>query len=178
MRTFRRVCDELDITSMPAKMLRMACPDRIESTTSISGPRGLWRDFFKRTGDARRRNVRRSVVASRTSGNIGTSSVPDTCPNRGWSTRTPSPSRGGPPYWWQRSWPRSGRSGPWRVQQERDGPALPWPTGAEESVTSAWPAHLLRGGRALQPAGASTPLGGSSGELPRTYSGSSGRVDY
>jgi hypothetical protein len=25
MRTFRRVCDELDITSMPAKMLRMAC---------------------------------------------------------------------------------------------------------------------------------------------------------
>jgi hypothetical protein len=30
----------------------------------------------------------------------------------------------------------------------------------------------------LQPAGASTALGGSSGELPRTYSGSSARVDY
>ncbi len=40
------------------------------------------------------------------------------------------------------------------------------------------PARLQRGGRALQPAGASTPLGGSSGELPRTYSGSSTRVDY
>jgi hypothetical protein len=40
MRTFRRVCDELDITSMPAKMRRMAPPDRTESTTSISGPRG------------------------------------------------------------------------------------------------------------------------------------------
>jgi hypothetical protein len=40
------------------------------------------------------------------------------------------------------------------------------------------PARLQRGGRALQPAGASTPLGGSSGELPRTYSGSSARVDY
>jgi hypothetical protein len=31
---------------------------------------------------------------------------------------------------------------------------------------------------ALLPAGASTPLGGSSGELSRTYSGSSARVDY
>ncbi len=40
------------------------------------------------------------------------------------------------------------------------------------------PAHLQRGRRMLQPAGASTPLGGSSGELPRTYSGSSARVDY
>jgi hypothetical protein len=40
------------------------------------------------------------------------------------------------------------------------------------------PARLQRGGRALQPAGASTPLGGSSGELPRTYYGSSARVDY
>jgi hypothetical protein len=40
------------------------------------------------------------------------------------------------------------------------------------------PARIQRGGRALLPAGASTPLGGSSGELPRTYSGSSARVDY
>ena len=40
------------------------------------------------------------------------------------------------------------------------------------------PARLQRGSRALLPAGASTPLGGSSGELPRTYSGSSARVDY
>jgi hypothetical protein len=39
-------------------------------------------------------------------------------------------------------------------------------------------ARLPRGGRALLPAGASTPLGGGSGELPRTYSGSSARVDY
>jgi hypothetical protein len=40
------------------------------------------------------------------------------------------------------------------------------------------PARLQRGGRALLPAGASTPLGGGSGELPRTYSGSSARMDY
>ncbi len=40
------------------------------------------------------------------------------------------------------------------------------------------PARLQRGGRALLPAGTSTPLGGSSGELPRSYSGSSARVDY
>ncbi len=40
------------------------------------------------------------------------------------------------------------------------------------------PTRLRRGGRALPPAGASTPLGGDSGELPRTYSGSSARADY
>jgi hypothetical protein len=40
------------------------------------------------------------------------------------------------------------------------------------------PAHLQRGGRALLPAEASTPLGGGAGELPRTYSGSSTRADY
>jgi hypothetical protein len=40
------------------------------------------------------------------------------------------------------------------------------------------PMRLQRGGRALPPAGASTPLGGDSGELTRTYSGSSARADY
>jgi hypothetical protein len=40
------------------------------------------------------------------------------------------------------------------------------------------PACLQRGGRTLQPDGASTPLGGGPGELPRTYSGSSARVGY
>jgi hypothetical protein len=40
------------------------------------------------------------------------------------------------------------------------------------------PMRLQRGGGALPPAGASTPLGGDSGELPRTYSGSSARADY
>jgi hypothetical protein len=40
------------------------------------------------------------------------------------------------------------------------------------------PARLQRGGRAPPPAGASTLLGGDSGELPRTYSGSSARADY
>jgi hypothetical protein len=40
------------------------------------------------------------------------------------------------------------------------------------------PTRLQRRGRALPPAGASTPLGGDSGELRRTYSGSSGRADY
>ncbi len=40
------------------------------------------------------------------------------------------------------------------------------------------PARLQRGGRALPPTNASTPLGRDSGELPRTYSSSSARADY
>jgi hypothetical protein len=62
MRTFRRVYNEIDIASMPVKMCRVACPASIASTTSISGPQGSWRDFFRHTEDARRRGVRRPVV--------------------------------------------------------------------------------------------------------------------
>jgi hypothetical protein len=40
------------------------------------------------------------------------------------------------------------------------------------------PTRLQRGGRVLTPAGTSTTLGGGSGELSRTYSGSSARADY
>ncbi len=40
------------------------------------------------------------------------------------------------------------------------------------------PASLQRGGRALPPTSASTPLGRDPGELPRTCSGSSTRADY
>ncbi len=40
------------------------------------------------------------------------------------------------------------------------------------------PARLQRGGRALPPTNASTPLWRDPGELPRTYSGSSTRADY
>jgi hypothetical protein len=40
------------------------------------------------------------------------------------------------------------------------------------------PTRLQRGGRALPSAGASTPLGANSGELPHTYSSSSARADY
>jgi hypothetical protein len=40
------------------------------------------------------------------------------------------------------------------------------------------PTRLRIGGGALPLTGVSTPLGGNSGELPRTYSGSSARTDY
>ncbi len=40
------------------------------------------------------------------------------------------------------------------------------------------PMRLQRGGRALPPTDASTPLGRDPGELPRTYSSSSTRADY
>jgi hypothetical protein len=89
-RTFRRVCDEFDIMSLPAKVCKVA-PGKTELTTNISGPRGLWRDFFRRMEDARSRGVRRPVVATGKSGSIGTTSVLDARPSRGWSTRTPSP---------------------------------------------------------------------------------------
>jgi hypothetical protein len=103
MRTYQRVCDELDFTSMPAKMRRMACSGRSESTTSISGPQGLWRDFSKLTEVDKRRDARRLGMVVGMSGSTEMSSMSSTCPSRGWCNRTPPPWRHSPPYRWPMS---------------------------------------------------------------------------
>ncbi len=52
MRTFQWVRDELDLTSMPAKMRRMARARQERVNHEYQrGPQGLWRDFSKITGD-------------------------------------------------------------------------------------------------------------------------------
>jgi len=109
------------------------------------------------------------------------SSKTEHAPEGRTSTRTLSPWTGGPPCRWPTSLERTDRSGHGRARQELDGCALLHPTGAEESVTSAWrvctSAHL-HAFREAEGAGASTPLVRDPGELlSRTYSGSSTRVD-
>jgi hypothetical protein len=88
----------------------------------------------------------------------------------GWSTRTPFPWTGGPPCWWLTSLERTDRSSPGRARQELDGCTPLHPTGAEESVTSAWRVCTSAHSRAFREA---------EGELLScTYSGSSARMDY
>jgi hypothetical protein len=176
MRTFPRVCDELDITSMPAKMCRMARARQDQQATRV----------VERLLQAHgvRQEERHTLAGGghRASGSIGMNSAPDMHPSRGWSARSPFPSRGGPPYRWRKSWPRS------RSWESAPGARWSRPAMADRDrgigdlgmtgLNIGAPAGLQRGGRALLPAGTSTPLGGSSGELPRSYSGSSARVDY
>ncbi len=100
MRTFQRVYDELDLSSMPAKMRRAACAreDRINHEYQQDTKKGSWRDFFKITEDDQRRDICRLETAVGMSKSTETSSTSRVmCQRRGWSTRTLFPWTGGPP---------------------------------------------------------------------------------
>ncbi len=97
MRTFRRIYDEVDVASMPAKMRRVARARLNRVNHEYQRPQGSWKDSFRRTEDARRRGVRRPVVVTERSGSIWTTSAPGVPPTRGWNMRTPFIWRGGRP---------------------------------------------------------------------------------
>ncbi len=185
MRTFRRVCDKLDIMSMPAKMRRIAHArqDRVNheyqwATRVVERlhqehggrqeerrpPAGgghrderKYRDEFGAGHASEQRTEYDDFIAIERRTTLPVTEILaaerqeqscESAPGAGWC-RPAMADRG-------RGIGDLGMAG----------------------LNICAPARLQRGGRALLPAGASTPLGGSSGELPRTYSGSSARVDY
>jgi hypothetical protein len=113
----RRDCteyqDELDwvMRTCQPRCAGWLAPDRSESTTSISGPRGSWRDFSKLMEDYQRKDVLRLGAAVRMSRSIRMSSTLSICPRREWSMRTPFPWIDGPPCQ-STSWESNGRNGP------------------------------------------------------------------
>jgi hypothetical protein len=140
MRTFRRICNELDSSGLPAKMRRAARArkDRVnheyqratrvverllrahEGRPEMGHPaaRGGPRDerkcldkFDAEYAPEGRMEYENSVLMDRT---------------------------GGPPCRWPTSLERADRRGPGTERQELDACAPLRPTGAEESVTSAW----------------------------------------
>jgi hypothetical protein len=184
MKTFQRVCDELDLASMPAKMRRMARArqervnqeyqraTRVVERLQAHGGRqeerrppawsGL-RDEWKYRDEFNIEHVPKQSMEYEDSIPMErrpTLSVADVlCAERQ-----------------ERSWesaPGSRWLQPAMVDRSRGIGDL-----GMAGLSIRAPARLQRGGRALQPARASTTLGGSSGELPRTYSGSSAKVDY
>jgi hypothetical protein len=167
MRTFRRVCDELDFESMPAKMRRMA------------------RARQERVNHEYQRATR--VVERLLQAHGGRQE--DRCPPAGsgrWDERKYRDEFNIEHVPEQRMEYEADVLSAER--QERSWGSAPGSRWLQPAMVDSCrgigdlnigaPARLQRGGRALQPAGASTPLGGSSGELPCTYSGSSARVDY
>jgi hypothetical protein len=98
MRTFRRVCDELDLSSMPAKMRRVACAreDRInleyQRDTRVVERLLQAHGGRPETGHLPAGNGCRDEQKCRDEFNIK-----GDVPRRGWSTRTLFPWTGGPP---------------------------------------------------------------------------------
>jgi hypothetical protein len=186
MRTFRRVCGEVDTASMPAKMRRMARGrlDRVNNeyqrATRVverllqahggrqeerrppagGGHREEWKyrdDFGARRAPDQRMEYEDSIPMERRPTLPVTEILAAERQERSWES-APVPGRWGHPS----------------VADRGRGIGDLGMAGLNIGA----PARLQRGGRALPPAGASTPLGGGSGELPRTYSGSSARADY
>jgi hypothetical protein len=175
MRIFRRICNEVDTASMPAKMHRMARArlDRVNSEYQratrvverlLQAHGGGYREEQKRRDDFRAGRV----PDSRTE-------CEDSIPIERRSTLPVNEILAAER--WERSWESAAAPGRWSHPNAAD-------RGREvgdldvAGLNIGAPTRLRRGGGALPPAGVSTPLGGNSGELPRTYSGSSARTDY
>jgi len=184
--TFQRVCDELDLSSMPAKMRRAACAreDRInheyQQDTRVVERLLQAHGGRPETGHLPAGNGCRDEQKYRDEFNIK-GDVPeermeyeDSVPMDRRPTLPVADDLGAERQ--ERSWesaPGSRWLQPAVIDRSRGISDL-----GMAGLQIGAPARLQRVRRTLQPDGASTPLGGGPGELPRTYSGSSARVDY
>jgi hypothetical protein len=181
MRAFRRICNEVDTASMPAKMRRMARArlDRVNNeyqrATRVvgrllqahGGRQGEWRP--PAGGGYREEQKRRDDFCSRRASD-SRMECEDSIPMERRSTLPVNEILASERR--ERSWESAAVPGRWGHPSAAD-------RGREADdldmagLNIGAPTRLQRGGRALPPAGASTPLGANSGELPRTYSSSS-----
>jgi hypothetical protein len=139
MRTFQRVCDELDITSMPAKMRRMAHDRQDGVNHEYQRATRVVERLLQAHGG--RQEERRPPAGG---GHRDERKYQDEF-GAGHAFEQRMEYEDSVPIERQPTLPvaeilAAERRGPGRVRQERDGPAPPWPTEAEGSVTSAWPA--------------------------------------
>ena len=86
MRTFRRICNEVDTASMSAKMRRTARARLDQVNSEYQRATRSWRDFYRRT-----------EVSTERSRSVGTTSAPGAPRIRGRSVRIPSRWSGGQP---------------------------------------------------------------------------------
>jgi hypothetical protein len=186
MRAFRRICNEVDTASMPAKMRRMARSrlDRVNSEyqRATRAMERLLQAHGERHGERRppagggyreEQKRRDDFCSGRTTDSR--MECEDSIPMERRSTLPVNEVLASERR--ERSWESAAAPGRWGHPSAADRGR-----GADDldmaGLNIGAPARLQRGGRALPPAGASTPLGVNSGELPRAYSSSSARADY
>jgi hypothetical protein len=169
MRTFQRVCGEPRCAGWPARGLT-------ESTVSISGPQGSWRDFCGRTSGGRQEERRPAGGGYREEqkyrDDFGAGRAADH-PRMEYEVSIPMERRPTLPVTeilaaerQEQSWESATAPGRWgHPSVANRGRGLSDLGMAGLNIGA--PARLQKGDRVLPPAGASTPLGGGSGELPR-----------
>jgi hypothetical protein len=186
MRTFRRVCGEVDTASMPAKMRRVARArlDRVNSEYQRASRvmERLLQAHGGRQEERRPPAVGGHREEQKYRDDFGAGRAPDL--RMEYEDSIPMERRPTLPVTeilaakrQERSWESATVPGRWGHPSVADRGRGIGDLGMAGLNIGA-PARLQRGGRALPPVGASTPLGGGSGELPCTYSGSSARADY
>ena len=184
MKTFRRICGEVDTTSMPAKMRRMARArlDRVNSEYQratrvverlLQAHGGRQEERRPPAGGGYREEQKHRDNFCNGRAPDSRMECEDSIPMEGRSTLPVTEILAAERQ--ERSWESAAVPGRWGHPSVADRGRGIGDLGMAGLNIGA-PTRLQRGGRALPPAGASTPLGGDSGELPRTYSGSSARV--
>jgi hypothetical protein len=179
MRTFRRVCEELDLSSMPAKMLRAARARQERVNHKYQRATRVVERLLRAHGGQPETRHPPAGNGRRDERKYRDEHVPkermeyeDSVPMDRQPTLPVANVLGADRQ--ERSWesaPGTRWFQPAIIDRSRGIDVL-----GMAGLHIGAPAHLQRGGRTLQPDGASTPLGGGPGELPRTYSGSSVRV--
>ncbi len=173
MRTFRRICNEIETASMSAKMRRTARVrlDQVNSEYQRA-TRVVERLLQAHRGEYRGEQKRRD--------NFRTGRAPDS----GCEDSIPMERRPTLPVSEvleaerrELSWDNMAVPGGWSQPSVADQGRGVGDLGMAGLNIGA-PARLQRGGRVLPPTDASTPLGRDSGELPRACSGPSARADY
>ncbi len=173
MRTFRRICNEVDTASMSAKMGRTARArlDQVNSEHQRA-TRVVERLLQAHGGEYREeQKCRDNFRAGRAPDSRCEDSIPmERRPTLPVNEILAAERR-------ERSWDDAATPGGWSHPDMTDrGRGVSDLDMAGLNIGA--PARLQRGGRALPPTSASTPLGREPGELPRTYSSSSTRADY
>jgi hypothetical protein len=178
MRTFRRIYDEVDVASMPVKMRRVARArlDRVnhEYQRATRFVERLLQAHGGRQEERRPRAGGGHRDERKYRDDFGAGRAPDQ--RMEYEDSTPMERRPTLPVTeilaaerQERSWESAPIPGRWGHSGKADRGRGIGDLGMA-GLNICAPARLQRGGRELLPAGASTPLGGGSGELPRTYS--------
>jgi hypothetical protein len=95
MRTFRRIYDEIDVASMPAKMRRVARARLERVNHEYQRATRVVKRLLQAHGGRQEKRRPPAGGGHRDERKYRMTSAPDARPTRGWSTRTPPPWKGG-----------------------------------------------------------------------------------
>ena len=170
MRTFRRICNEVDTASMSAKMRRTARARLDQVNSEYQRATRVVERLLQAHGGGYREEQKRWDNSRTGRAPDSRTECEDSIPMERRSTLPVNEILAAERR--ERSWDNAAVPGGWSQPSVADRGRGVGDLGMAGLNIGA-PARLQRGGRVLLPTDASTPLGRDPGELPRTCSGSS-----